>query len=106
MHKDIQTFCIWSKHQGITDIYEAMQLAKRIGLESDDENEMASEGYYAAKELLGIQEGLDANQKRAGQLGPTEKVGKNEKNLRGKLVGANESVERDELADLKRLLGK
>jgi len=26
--------------------------------------------------------------------------------LRGKLVGANESVERDELADLKRLLGK
>jgi len=54
----------------------------------------------------GVAEDLDANQKRVGQLGPTEPVGKNEKNLRGKLVGANESVERDELADLKRLLGK
>jgi hypothetical protein len=53
-----------------------------------------------------IDEDLDANQKRVGQLGPTEPVGKNEKNLRGKLVGANESVEYDELADLKRLLGK
>jgi len=40
-----------------------------------------------------VDEGLDANQKRAGQLGPTEPVGKNEKNLRGKLVGASESVE-------------
>jgi hypothetical protein len=40
-----------------------------------------------------MDEGLDANQKRAGQLGPTEPVGKNEKNLRGKLVGASESVE-------------
>ena len=38
-----------------------------------------------------VDEGLDANQKRVGQLGPTEKVGKNEKNLRGKLVGANEN---------------
>jgi hypothetical protein len=40
-----------------------------------------------------VDEGLDANQKRVGQLGPTEPVGKNEKNLRGKLVGASESVE-------------
>jgi len=38
-----------------------------------------------------VDEGLDANQKRVGQLGPTEPVGKNEKNLRGKLVGANEN---------------
>jgi hypothetical protein len=38
-----------------------------------------------------VDEGLDANQKAAGQLGPTEPVGKNEKNLRGKLVGANEN---------------
>jgi hypothetical protein len=42
-----------------------------------------------------VAEGLDANQRRAGQLGPTEKVGKNEKNLRGKLVGC-ESTELDE----------
>ena len=41
-----------------------------------------------------VEEGLDANQKRAGQLGPTEKVKNN--NI-GKLVGANESLENDEL---------
>jgi len=45
-------------------------------------------------------EDLDANQKRVGQLGPTEPVGKNEKNLRGKLVGASESVELDTLKTL------
>jgi hypothetical protein len=47
-----------------------------------------------------LEEELDANQKRAGQLGPTEPVGKNEKNLRGKLVGASESVELDTLKAL------
>jgi hypothetical protein len=47
-----------------------------------------------------VEEGLDANQKRVGQLGPTEPVGKNEKNLRGKLVGASESVELDTLKTL------
>jgi hypothetical protein len=36
-----------------------------------------------------VEEGLDANQKRAGQLGPTEKVGP--KGAVGKLVGANEN---------------
>jgi hypothetical protein len=40
-----------------------------------------------------LNEGLDANQKRVGQLGPTEKVGK--KGAVGKLVGANESTEID-----------
>ena len=38
-----------------------------------------------------LAEDLDANQKRVGQLGPTEKVGK--KGPVGKLVGASESVE-------------
>ncbi len=47
-----------------------------------------------------LEEDLDADQKRAGQLGPTEKVGP--KGAVGKLVGANESVEFD---DLKRLAG-
>jgi hypothetical protein len=37
----------------------------------------------------GVAEDLDANQKRVGQLGPTEKVGP--KGAVGKLVGANES---------------
>jgi hypothetical protein len=51
-----------------------------------------------------VDEDLDANQKRAGQLGPTEKIGP--KGAVGKLVGANESVEHDPLDDIKRLLGK
>ena len=46
----------------------------------------------------GLDENLDADQKRVGQLGPTEKVGP--KGAVGKLVGANESVNEseDELA--------
>jgi hypothetical protein len=39
-----------------------------------------------------VKEGLGPEQKRVGQLGPTEKVKKNS-GARGKLVGANESVE-------------
>ncbi len=45
-----------------------------------------------------ISEDLDANQKSAGQLGPTEKVGP--KGAVGKLVGANESVELDTIKKL------
>ena len=41
-----------------------------------------------------VEEDLDADQKRVGQLGPTEKVGK--EGAVGKLVGANESVEINE----------
>lgn len=48
-----------------------------------------------------FKEGLSKQQKRVGQLGPTEKVKKNS-GARGKLVGANESVE---LARLKNLSG-
>ena len=48
---------------------------------------------------VGVAEDLDANQKRVGQLGPTEKVKNN--NI-GKLVGASESREFD---DIKRLAG-
>jgi hypothetical protein len=40
-----------------------------------------------------IDEDLDADQKRVGQLGPTEKVGK--EGAVGKLVGANEAVAHD-----------
>lgn len=42
-----------------------------------------------------MDEGLDANQKRVGQLGPTEKVGP--KGAVGKLVGTSESVELSEM---------
>jgi hypothetical protein len=62
----------------------------------------------------GVAEDLDANQKRVGQLGPTEKVKNN--NI-GKLVGANENFintdvqavtteGQDDLNAIKRLLGK
>jgi hypothetical protein len=46
------------------------------------------------------EEGLDSDQKAAGQLGPTEKVKNN--NI-GKLVGANEST--DMLARIRKLSG-
>ena len=63
---------------------------------------------------VGVAEDLDANQKRVGQLGPTEKVKNN--NI-GKLVGANENFintdvqavtteGQDDLNAIKRLLGK
>ena len=48
----------------------------------------------------GVDEDLDADQKRVGQLGPTEKVGK--AGAVGKLVGANESI--DPLDEIKRLI--
>jgi hypothetical protein len=55
-----------------------------------------------------VSEDLDANQKRAGQLGPTEKVGP--KGAVGKLVGASESINYDEdkllLDRITRLAGK
>jgi hypothetical protein len=46
-----------------------------------------------------VEEGLDSDQKAAGQLGPTEKV----RNNIGKLVGANEST--DMLARIRKLSG-
>jgi hypothetical protein len=48
----------------------------------------------------GVAEDLDADQKRVGQLGPTEKVGP--KGAVGKLVGTSESRE---FEDIKRLAG-
>ncbi len=47
-----------------------------------------------------VEEDLDPQQKKAGQLGPTEKVGK--EGAVGKLVGANESI--DPLDEIKRLI--
>jgi hypothetical protein len=55
-----------------------------------DENFISMAPQAVAEEEM--DEGLDANQKRVGQLGPTEKVKNN--NI-GKLVGANESTEID-----------
>jgi hypothetical protein len=46
-----------------------------------------------------FKEGLSKQQKRVGQLGPTEKVKKNS-GARGKLVGASESVDLTRLKNL------
>jgi hypothetical protein len=62
----------------------------------DDRSSFRGDGsfrYESAEQ--DVEEGLDANQKRVGQLGPTEKVGP--KGAVGKLVGANESVELSEM---------
>ena len=62
-----------------------------------------------------VAEDLDANQKRVGQLGPTEKITKKNP-LRGKLVGANENFigmapqavaeGQEDLDTIRRLVGK
>jgi hypothetical protein len=70
----------------------------------DNDNDFDYTDHSMRKGERGVAEDLDANQKRVGQLGPTEKVGP--KGAVGKLVGANESVEQDPLLDLKRLMGK
>jgi len=70
---------------------------KRAGVDEELENEVLD---AVSDDLMGdLDENLDANQKRVGQLGPTEKVKNN--NI-GKLVGANENREFD---DIKRLAG-
>jgi len=53
---------------------------------------------YDRLEIKDLDEDLDANQKAAGQLGPTEKVGP--KGAVGKLVGASESIDLGRLKSL------
>jgi hypothetical protein len=88
-HKPSSTGRVYTKDGG--SFFPSVVNAKIVDHEWDDPDNM--------------DEGLDANQKRAGQLGPTEKVKDN--NI-GKLVG-NESVERfnegeTALQDILRLL--
>lgn len=70
--------------------------------DNDGNGPYCEECYHKAQEENPdlFNEGLDKNQKKAGQLGPTEKVGK--EGAVGKLVGANESI--DPLAEIKRLM--
>jgi hypothetical protein len=77
---------------------KGMKALQKAGREGADKEEMAKlRAKFDKLDEVEMEEGLDANQKRVGQLGPTEPVGKNEKNLRGKLVGASESVELSEM---------
>lgn len=70
----------------------AVRTAKNKPEDEVDEN-FINMAPQAVAEEDEIDEGLDKNQKRVGQLGPTEKVKNN--NI-GKLVGANESTEYNE----------
>ena len=69
---------------------EKIRNRKRGPANDVDENFISMAPQAVAEEE--VDEGLDANQKRVGQLGPTEKVKNN--NI-GKLVGASESTEVD-----------
>jgi hypothetical protein len=95
---------------------DGMDALRKAGRDGASKEKMASiRSKYDKLDEVEMDEGLDANQKRVGQLGPTEKVGP--KGAVGKLVGASESfintVDQavttegvEELAALKRLLGK
>jgi len=63
LHKNIQKFCEWTKGQGLASIYDGIELAKKIGLENDDENEFAYEGYLQAKDLLGMSDMAEGKRK-------------------------------------------
>jgi hypothetical protein len=66
---------------------DGMRELQRLGREHASKETVAkAKAKYASEDVA---EDLDANQKRVGQLGPTEKVGK--KGAVGKLVGANEN---------------
>jgi hypothetical protein len=80
------------------------EIAKSLNIDSKIVNEIINHFVKELKADAGheeVEEGLDANQKRVGQLGPTEKVKNN--NI-GKLVGASESVD-PALARMRKLSG-
>jgi hypothetical protein len=79
---------------------EGMKALQKAGREGASKEKMAKiRAKHDKLDEVEMDEGLDADQKRVGQLGPTEKVKNN--NI-GKLVGASESREFD---DIKRLAG-
>jgi hypothetical protein len=70
---------------------KGMKALQQAGRDGASKEKMANiRAKYDKLDEVQVEEDLDANQKRVGQLGPTEKVKNN--NI-GKLVGANESTE-------------
>jgi hypothetical protein len=70
---------------------KGMKALQQAGRDGASKEKMASiRATHDKLDEVQVEEDLDANQKRVGQLGPTEKVKNN--NI-GKLVGANESTE-------------
>ena len=92
----------------IQEMYDEVSIDYHLHPDDDFEKILDIVVDQLEKDYGNVDEGLDANQKRAGQLGPTEKVGP--KGAVGKLVGANESIEvkegQDDLDALKRLLNR
>jgi hypothetical protein len=85
-----QTYAKFAKTAGAAKGAKQMAYAmveKKYGKEIADK----LKAYHNSNLDEELGEDLDSNQKRVGQLGPTEKVGP--KGAVGKLVGANESVE-------------
>jgi hypothetical protein len=82
------------------DIDEKIDFAKKIAKHNEKKKETDEKVKQHQKDQKEkpVEEDLDANQKRVGQLGPTEKVGP--KGAVGKLVGASESVELGRLKSL------
>ena len=82
-------------------IEEKFDFAKKIAKHNEKKKETDEKikQHHKDQKEKPVEEDLDANQKRAGQLGPTEKVKNN--NI-GKLVGANEGKD---FADILRLAG-
>jgi hypothetical protein len=68
---------------------KGMDALRKAGQEHASEKKMQNIRAKFSNKEKEVDEGLDADQKRVGQLGPTEKVKNN--NI-GKLVGANEGV--------------
>jgi len=85
-----------------SDLEEKIDFTKKIADHNKKKKETDEKVKQHQKDQKekSVEEDLDANQKRVGQLGPTEKVGP--KGAVGKLVGASESREFD---DIKRLAG-
>jgi len=80
--------------------YEAVKkAAQKWGLKSTS----GIDAYLADVEHKPVDEDLGPEQKKVGQLGPTEKVGP--QGALGKLVGASDSVENDELNRIKEMIG-
>jgi hypothetical protein len=84
----------------VTEIDEAFRYYYPGATKSDIKNKVKKFKHGVTGFEEDVSEDLDADQKRAGQLGPTEKVGP--KGAVGKLVGTSESRE---FEDIKRLAG-
>ena len=91
-----------------------MDALRKAGREHVSKEKMQNIRAKFSNKEKDVSEDLDADQKRVGQLGPTEKVKNN--NI-GKLVGANENFintdvqavtteGQEDLDTIKRLLGK